>query len=137
MITLPKFKKKTPAKKKKKYTKKEQALKTVKIAAILSGICLFFSMLFNAEIITFFMNKGLTWDIVDVAIKTGIILLFFIFTLISIGNYKDITGKPITLKEVLLVFGLSLIQTINNLWVLLFTLLGIPLIMLYFYLVEE
>ncbi|MGV9202855.1 MAG: hypothetical protein ACOC44_02415 [Promethearchaeia archaeon] len=137
MITLPKFKKKTPAKKKKKYTKKEQALKTVKIAAILSGICLFFSMLFNAEIITFFMNKGLTWDIVDVAIKTGIILLFFIFTLISIGNYKDITGKPITLKEVLLVFGLSLIQTINNLWVLLFTLLGIPLIMLYFYLVQE
>ncbi|MFO8019303.1 MAG: hypothetical protein R6U96_11750 [Promethearchaeia archaeon] len=135
---MPKFKKKKkPTKKKKKYTKKEQAFKSVKIAAILSGICLVLSVLFNAEIITFFMNKGLKWDIVDVTIKTTSILLFFIFTLISIGNFKDITGKPITLKEISLLFGLSLLQTINNLWVFLFTLLGVPLIVIYLYFVQK
>jgi hypothetical protein len=135
---MPKFKKEPESQKKpKKYTKKEQAFKSVKIATILSGICLVLSVLFNAEIITYFMDKGLTWDILDVSIKTGIILLFFLFSVISIGNYKDITGKPITIKEILLMVGLSLLQTINNLWVFLFTLLGLPLIILYFYLVQE
>ena len=83
------------------------------------------------------MNQNLIWNIIDISIKVITILLFFLFMITSIGNYKELIGKPIDWKELLLLFVLSLGQAILNLWVFLTTLLGLILILIYLFLVQD
>ena len=137
---MPKFKSepKKPSKSK-KFTEDNKSfiLRSLKISAILSGIFLTCSLFFNTEIITYFMNRGIYWDILDVAIKVCLILFSFLFMIISIGNYKELTGKPVRSKEVLLLVGLALGQTVRNLYVFIFTLIGVVLLLIYLYLIQE
>ena len=137
---MPKFKRelKKPSKSKKSSEdNKSFSLRSLKISAILSGIFLTCSLFLNAEIITYFMNRGIYWDIVDVAIKVSLILFGFLFMIISIANYKELTGKPVRSKEVLLLVGLALGQTVKNLYVFIFTLIGVVLMLTYLYLIQE
>ena len=113
------------------------AFKSVIISAILGGIFYFISLLFNLEIITFFMNQGVLWNIVDIVIKVVVILLFFVFMITSLGNYKELIGKPIDWKELLILLVLSIGQTILNLIVFIFTIFGLVIIILYLYLIQE
>jgi hypothetical protein len=113
------------------------AYKTVLLTAILSGIFLFISLLFNAQIITIFMVENTIWFYIDIFIKVLIILLFFLFSIISIGNYKELSGKPLDFKLVFLLFILSLIQAFRNPWVFGFTFLGLLVIIAYFYFIQE
>jgi len=113
------------------------AYKTVLLTAILSGIFLFISLLFNAQIITIFMVENTIWFYIDIFIKVLIILLFFLFSIISIGNYKELSGKPLDFKLVFLLFILSLIQAFRNPWVFGFTILGLLVIIAYFYFIQE
>jgi len=113
------------------------AYKTVLLTAILSGIFLFISLLFNAQIITIFMVENTIWFYIDIFIKVLIILLFFLFSIISIGNYKELSGKPLDFKLVFLLFILSLIQAFRNPWVFGFTILGLLIIIAYFYFIQE
>ena len=83
------------------------------------------------------MNRGIYWDILDVSIKVSLILLSFLFMMISIGNYKELTGKPVGLKEILLLIGLSLVQTMKNLYVFIFSLIGLAILLIYLYLIQE
>ncbi len=137
---MPKFKKK-PKKtsKSKKFSESDEKyiLKSLRISAILAGIFLTSSLFFNTEILTYFMNRGIYWDILDVSIKVSLILLSFLFMMISIGNYKELTGKPIGFKEILLLVGLSLVQTMKNLYVFIFTLIGLAILLIYLYLIQE
>ena len=137
---MPKFKKK-PKKtsKSKKFSESDEKyiLKSLKSSAILAGISLTLSLFFNTEIITYFMNRGIYWDILDISIKVSLILLSFLFMMISIGNYKELTGKPIGFKEILLLVGLSLVQTMKNLYVFIFTLIGLAILLIYLYLIQE
>ena len=57
--------------------------------------------------------------------------------MISLGNYKELTGKPVKLKEILFLLGLSLIQTIRSLVVFILTLIGVFAILFYLYLIQE
>ena len=57
--------------------------------------------------------------------------------MISIGNFKELTGKPVGLKEILLLVGLSLVQTMKNLYVFIFALIGLSLLLIYLYLIQE
>ena len=113
------------------------AYRSVIFSVIFGGIFLTISIFFNIEIITVFMDKNVLFDILDVFIKTSVILLFFFFMMISIGNYKEIVGKPISWKEFLFLIVLSLGQSILNLWVFTFTVLGIIIILIYLYLIQE
>ena len=113
------------------------AYRSVIISVILGGIFLIVSIFFNIEIITVFMDKNVFFDIIDILIKTGVILLFFFFMMISIGNYKEIVGKPISWKEFLFLIVLSLGQSILNLWVFIFSMIGIIIILIYLYLIQE
>ncbi len=137
---MPKFKK-SPKKSQKLEQKpsfnEDFMFKSVKISTILGGIFLIISFFFNIGIITIFMNRDVFWDVIDVSIKVSSILLCFFFMMISIGNYKDLTGKPSDWKMILLLFSLSLAQTIRNLVVFLFTLLGLVLIIIYLYFIKE
>lgn len=120
-----------------KFFNEKFAYRSVIISVILGGIFLIISIFFNIEIITVFMDKNVFLDIIDVLIKTSVILLFFFFMMVSIGNYKEIVGKPISWKEFLFLIVLSLGQSILNLWVFIFTVLGIIIILIYLYLIQE
>ena len=121
-----------------KYRSDEKfAFRSVIISAVLGGIFGVFSLFFNTEIIILFMNQNIIWDIIDISIKVITVLLFFLFMITSIGNYKELIGKPIDWKELLLLSVLSLGQTILNLWVFLFTLLGLIIILIYLFLVQD
>jgi hypothetical protein len=123
--------------KKKRLSEEEFTLKSLKVTVILSGIFLIFSLFFNAEIITIFMNRDIYWNILDVSVKVSLILSGFFFMMISIGNFKELTGKPVKLKEILLLTGLSLSQTWKNLYVFIFTSVGLVILLFYLYLIQE
>ena len=113
------------------------AYKTVLVTAVFSGIFLFISLLFNTQIITIFMIENSIWFYVDIVIKVLVILLFFLFSIISIGNYKELSGKPLDFKIIFLLFILSIIQAYRNMWVFGFSFLGLIAIIAYFYFVQD
>lgn len=132
-----KYPKKELESKEKQLSDEIFAYRSVKISGILGGFCFVISIFFNIEIINIFMNKNIFLDIVDVSIKVATILLFFFFMMISIGNYKELIGKPSDWKDLLILFAFSLGQTLLNPWVFIFTLLGLILILIYLYIVQE
>ncbi len=137
---MPKFKKETKRvgkEKKKRRSKEAFAYRTVVISTCLGGIFLLASLFLNGGLITYFMNKGTTWDFIDVTIKVTVIELNFSFFMISLGNFKELTGKPVKPKEIFLLFSLALVQTIRNLYVFIFTLIFLVVILYYLYTVQE
>ncbi|NHJ24386.1 MAG: hypothetical protein EAX89_07420 [Candidatus Lokiarchaeota archaeon] len=112
------------------------AFKSVIISAIIGGLFLIISILVNGEIIIIFINDNLVFQIFDIIFKVVLILLFFIFMMVSIGNYKELTGKPLDFKLVIVVFAISLIQGFRNPLVLFFSLVGLVFLVIYMYLVQ-
>jgi hypothetical protein len=128
--------------KKQKVTEKYQsdekfAFKSIIVSAILGCICLIISLLFNIEIITVFMNIDPIWTIIDISIKVVVVLLFFLFIITSYANYKELIGKRLNWKELLILILFSLGQTLLNLAVFVLTLIGIFIILIYLFLLQE
>ncbi len=137
MSKIPKVQTKDQKSKSKRISEDKFAFRTVVISCVLGLIFFVISILFNLEIISIFVGINLFSNIIDILIKVIVILLFFLFMMISIGNYKEMAGKPLDWKELLLLFILSLGQTILNYIVFIFTFLGLLLILIYLYLVQE
>ena len=72
------------------------AYRTVIISCILGIIFYIISFLFNIGIISIFANGNILFSILDVLIKITTILLFFLFMMVSIGNFKELAGKPLS-----------------------------------------
>ena len=123
--------------KKKRISEDKFAYRTVIIGVVFGFIFYVISLLFNIEIITIFVNGNIIFSIVNLLIKVGAPLLFFLFMMISIGNFKELTGKPLDWKELILLFILSIGQTLLDLWVFSFTLVGLIIILIYLFLVQE
>lgn len=113
------------------------AYRSVITSAIFAGIFLVISILFNGGFITSFMNINLILTSIDILIKVLAIVLFFFFILTSIGNYKELTGKPVNFKMMILLFILSVIQGFRNEWVFSLSLIGLIVILIYFYILQE
>jgi hypothetical protein len=113
------------------------AYRSVIVSAILGGICYIISLFFNIGVVTVFMNIDLIWTIIDILIKVVVILLFFLFMIISISNYKELIGKPLNWRELSLLFLLSIGQTLLNVWVLVLTIFGLGVILIYLYIIQE
>ncbi len=113
------------------------AYRTVIISCILGIIFYVISFIFNIGLIPFFTESNILFTLLDILIKVIAILLFFLSMMISIGNYKELTGNPLGWKELLLLFVLSLGQTLLNLLVFSLTFIGLLIIVIYFYLVQE
>jgi len=113
------------------------AYRSVILSGILGGVFLVLSIILNGEIIIVFTSDDLLWVSIDIVLKVVIILFFFFFMMISIGNYKELTGKPIDFKIILLIFIISLIQSFKNSIVFSFTLIGLLVIVIYLYVVQE
>lgn len=135
---MPKFKKEKGSNKvNRKGLDEDFAYKTVLKSIVLAGLFLVISILFNMEIVTFFMDKGGFWVIIDVVIKVIVILLFFFFIIISIGNYQELVGRPLKSKLIILIFVLSLLQAFRNPLVFVFTFFGLTAITVYIFFVQE
>ncbi len=103
----------------------------------LASIFFVISILFNSGIVTIFMNQNLYLDIVDISIKTISIILFFLFLSVAVGNVEEINGKIFGWKKLTILIIISLIQSIRNGWVFLFSSLGIIILILYLWLLQE
>ena len=113
------------------------AYKTVIRSVILAGLFLVLSFIFNGEIIKIYEGTNDFLIILDALFKVVLILLFFIFSMISIGNYKDLSGKPLNIKDIILLCIISLLQAFRNPIVLVFTLFGLAILLVYFYISQE
>ncbi|MBN1213929.1 MAG: hypothetical protein JXA99_00655 [Candidatus Lokiarchaeota archaeon] len=123
--------------KKIKNADKDFSYRTVIFSAIIGVILFILSLIFNGNIISISFEDILLLDIMGIIFKTTIILLFFFFMTISVGNYKDLTGKPLNWKELFGLFLLSLIQSSLNGAVFAFTFLGLIFLIIYLYLIQE
>ncbi len=122
----------------KKYRSDENfAYRSITISTILGCIFFIVSILFNLEIITILMNIDLLWTIIDVSIKVIAVLIFFLFIITGYANYKELIGKRLNWKELLLLIFLSIGQTLLNPSVFILTLIGIFIILIYLFLIQE
>ena len=128
--------KSVPIKKKPKFIEKA-AYRSVILSGLLGGVFLVLSIMLNGEFIIIFTSNDLLWVSIDTVLKVLIILFFYLFMTISIGNYRELTGKPIDFKIILLIFFFSLIQAFKNSIVFSFTLIGLLVIVVYLYVVQE
>lgn len=115
----------------------ELIIKSGIISFYLAGIFFVISILFNSGIVTIFMNQNIYLDIVDISIKTISIILFFLFLSVAVGNVEEINGKIFGWKKLTILIIISLIQSIRNGWVFLFSSLGIIILILYLWLLQE
>jgi hypothetical protein len=113
------------------------AYQTVIRSVILAGLFLVLSFIFNGEIIKIYDGTNDILIILVAVFKVSLILIFFIFSVISIGNYKELSGKPLNLKDILLLCAISLIQAFRDPIVLVFTLFGLGILLVYFYISQE
>jgi len=85
--------------------KEKSAYRSVILSAVIGGILLIISILLNGEYLSLFASEDLFLQTLDITVKVLVILFFFIFMTISIGNYKELTGKPLDLKLIVLMFN--------------------------------
>ena len=137
MSKIPKPQKKKLNVKKEYQSDEKFAYRSVVVSAILGCVFFVISLLFNIEIITVLMNVAIFWTIIDISIKTFAVLLFFLFIITSYGNYKELIGKRLNWKELVLLIMLSIGQTILNPSVFILTLIGLIVILIYLFLVQE
>ncbi len=137
MSKIPKQPEKKQKTSEKYYSDEKFAYRSITISVIFGCITFIASILLNLEIITIFMNLDLLWTIIDVIIKVIVVLLFFLFMITSYANYKELVGKRLNWKELLLFILLSIGQTILNLSVFILTLIGIFIIVIYLFLIQE
>jgi len=123
--------------KKKGKIEEKFAYRSVILSAIFGGLFLVISILLNGEIITLFLADDPFLLVLDITIKVSVILIFNILIMVSFGNYKELTGKPVNFKIIGLLFFFSLIQAFRDSLVFSFTLVGLLAIVLYLYLIQE
>ena len=123
--------------KRKPKLKEKSAYRSVILSGLIGGVLLIASILLNGGYLTLFTSEILLFQTLDITIKVLVILFFFIFMTISIGNYKELTGKPLDLKFILIIFIFSIIQSFRDSIVFSFSFIGLLLIVVYLFLVQE
>ena len=117
--------------------KEKSARRSVILSAIIAGMLLIISILLNGGYLSLFASENILLQTLDITIKVLVILFFFIFMTISIGNYKELMGKPLDLKLIVLILIFSLVQSFRDSLVFSFSLIGLLLIIVYLFLIQE
>ena len=114
------------------------AFRSLIITTVVGVACFIISILVNVvEIYSILNIQNSFFDLIDLTIRISVVLLFFFFMMISLGNYKDLLGKPSNWKDLIFLFFLSILQTLRNTYVFGFTLLGLLILLFYLYLIQE
>jgi len=98
---------------------------------IIGGVCLIISFLFNGNIIKLSVETGSAVDVLLILLKSLLITFFYTFTLVGLANTMELRGKPSSLREIIIIAVISLIQGVLSLPVFLISLLGVILASLY------
>ncbi len=103
---------------------------------IVAGVFLVLSLLFNAELVPLFTESSTTFKIVNVLIRGGLIIGFFFFIFVSFVNLRELRGKVSEWQDIVLLAVISILQGILSGWVVLVALVGIILLVLYFWVLQ-
>jgi len=125
---------------------KLQMFNSAKITYIIAFIFFIISFLFNGLIISPWVElvensvkvaEGPTFlGVIDTLIKSFSIILFFLFTFISLGNYQELRGYIMTWKEMTVLVVLTLAQATINGDVFIISALGIVIIVIYMFFIQ-
>jgi hypothetical protein len=116
---------------------KRAMFKATWITYLFAGICLVFSILLQLAVIDIPNPDDKTWlKVIIILLKGGLIILFFFFMFVSMGNMKELRGYIMTWKEMVFLLVISLFQTITDGYVLLVAVLGIIIVIAYFYFLQ-
>ena len=114
------------------------AFRSLIITTVVGVACFIISILVNVvEIYSILNIQNSFFDLIDLIIRISVVLLFFFFMTISLGNYKDLLGKPSNWQEIAFLFFLSILQTMRNIYVFGFTVLGLVILTCYLYLIQD
>ena len=114
---------------------------------IFAAIFLIISFIFNGQLIPKWVDivsialgadSGAISPIVllDLLIKSFSIILFFFFSFVSIGNWRELSGYILTWKEMTILLVFSLIQATTDGSVFIISSIGIVIILFYMYFIQ-
>ncbi len=103
---------------------------------VVSGVCLVISFLLNGSLLGITVDRGSAVDVLLILAKALIITLFYTFTLVGLANTMELRGKPSSLREIIIIAAMALIQSVLSLPVFLISLLGVVLASLYLWAVQ-
>jgi len=107
------------------------------ITFIISGVFLLFSMLFAFAVLKIPNPDEKTWiKVIDVLLKGGLIIGFFFFMLVSLGNLQELRGYIVSWKELVFLLIISLFQATTEGYVFLTASIGIILFLIYMYFIQ-
>ncbi len=112
---------------------------TSRLSYILAAICLALSIVFNTELIRPFGADpdSTILKVFEYGARGLLVVGFFLFALISWGNLKELRGSFIGAKEIVILVVLSLLQTVRNGYVFLTACVGVTVVFLYIWLMQE
>jgi len=114
---------------------------------LFAAIFLVVSFIFNGQLISKWVetvstalgnDSGSISPIVllDLLIKSFSIILFFFFSFVSIGNWRELSGYILTWKEMTILLVFSLIQATTDGSVFIVSSIGIVIILFYMYFIQ-
>ena len=114
---------------------------------LFAAIFLIISFLFNGQLISQWVEtvstalgdeSGAISPIVllDLVIKSFSIILFFFFSFVSMGNWRELSGYILTWKEMVILLVFSLVQATTDGSVFIISSIGIVIILFYMYFIQ-
>ena len=114
---------------------------------LFAAIFLIISFIFNGQLIPQWVDtvsialgadSGAISPIVllDLLIKSFSIILFFFFSFVSIGNWRELSGYILTWKDMTILLVFSLIQATTDGSVFIISSIGIVIILFYMYFIQ-
>ena len=122
---------------KKPKLEEKSAFRSVILSAVIGGVLLISSFLLNGIYPSLFLSANILIQTLNITTRVLVILFFFIFMTISLGNYKELTGKPLNIKFIAVIFIVSLIQSFRDTIVFSFTFVGLLIIIVYLIFIQE
>ncbi|WP_371801986.1 hypothetical protein [Candidatus Lokiarchaeum ossiferum] len=128
---------------------KQSMFKSSFITYLIAAIFLIISFLFNGLAINGWVdlvneaalkvenNEGMPFIyIADILIKTISIIAFFFFTLISVANYRELSGYLMSWKELLVLLIITLIQATTSGLIFVICACGVAIVLTYMYFIQ-
>lgn len=104
---------------------------------LLALIPLIGSFILNGRFVTIpNPNASTAITVVDVLLKSLLIIAFFFFAFVSFANYMELCGYIMDLKYIILLLVISLLQSSTELYVFLVSLGGNVLVLVYMYFIQ-
>jgi len=103
---------------------------------LLAAACLAVSLILNNNLIPITVDSGSPLDILLIIVKSASVILFFTFFLLGLANNRELMGKSSTIREIIFLVIISLIQTVRSGSVFWLSLAGIALVIIYIWAVQ-